>query len=72
MQVNSIKRNRISLLLIALLGLWSGSSLKAENKIKTLMEEDSVFILQADEELLKQIRNMPNLEVGKGITFQPK
>ncbi len=28
--------------------------------------------LDDDHELLDQLRNMPNIEVGKGITFQPK
>ena len=28
--------------------------------------------LEDEHELLERVRNMPNLEVGKGITFRPK
>lgn len=36
--------------------------------------KDSLTILLSDpdEDLVEKIRNMPNIEVGKGITFQPK
>ena len=33
---------------------------------------DSLPAEAIDEELIEQIRNMPNIEVGKGVTFQPK
>lgn len=44
------------------------------NALKSFMEADSIHdenLLQ-DPELLARLRNMPNIEVGKGITFQPQ
>lgn len=72
MQANQIKSIRFSFLLLFLLSLANISPVSAQNKIKTLFEEDSVYMIPADDALLDQIRNMPNIEVGKGVTFQPK
>ena len=35
------------------------------------LQSDSVYTGLSDEEVEK-VRNMPNIEVGKGITFQPQ
>ena len=40
----------------------------------TLLTNDSTLEYEAiqDPELLERLRNMPNIEVGKGLTFQPQ
>lgn len=72
MQSNQFKSIRFSFLLLFVLSLANISPVSAQNKIKALLEEDSVHMIPADDALLDQIRNMPNIEVGKGVTFQPK
>lgn len=72
MQANQNKSIRFTLLFFFFLCLVSSSPANAQNKLKTLFEEDSVYMIPADDALLDQIRNMPNIEVGKGVTFQPK
>lgn len=41
-------------------------------KLKTLFNADSMYVVSEDKEMADKIRNMPNIEVGKGITFMPK
>ncbi|MGL5730349.1 MAG: hypothetical protein ACRCX5_04420, partial [Bacteroidales bacterium] len=64
--------NRIPFILILLFLLAIAPSMQAQNRFKSLFDEDSVYVLPAHDPLLDQIRNMPNIEVGKGVTFQPK
>ena len=45
---------------------------QTKNTFKSMFEEDSMYVNPTDQALLNQLRNMPNIEVGKGITFQPK
>lgn len=40
-------------------------------KISLLMTDSTEEKTLSDPELLERLRNMPNIEVGKGITFQP-
>ena len=43
------------------------------SKTFSFLTEDSVAEnVNQDAELLEQLRNMPNIEVGKGVTFQPR
>ncbi|MEG1586199.1 MAG: porin [Bacteroidales bacterium] len=60
---------KVSLLLLS--GLLFGQNSTAQS-FKSIFEADSVYLNTNDPELLDQLRNMPNIEVGKGITFQPK
>ncbi|MGL5785246.1 MAG: porin [Bacteroidales bacterium] len=69
MQANNKTKFSFILLLFCLSSLFS---VQAQSRIKSLFEEDSVYMIPADDPILDQIRNMPNIEVGKGITFQPK
>lgn len=69
MQTN--KKTKLSFILL-LFCLSSLFSVQAQSRFKSLFEEDSVYLIPADDPILDQIRNMPNIEVGKGITFQPK
>ncbi|MDO5571049.1 MAG: porin [Bacteroidales bacterium] len=39
--------------------------------IKSLINSDSIYSI-SDEKVVEMIRNMPNIEVGKGVTFMPK
>lgn len=64
--------NRIPFILILFFLLAITPSMQAQNRFKSLFDEDSVYVLPAHDPLLDQIRNMPNIEVGKGVTFQPK
>ena len=55
------------LILIGSLGTVRETCARQRSKpLATLIETDST------EELLARLRNMPNIEVGKGITFRPK
>ena len=46
-----------------------GASAQSGGLIKNLLANDSTA---QDPELLERLRNMPNIEVGKGVTFQPQ
>lgn len=62
---------RIALMLFAAFSVFSLSA-QTKNSFKSMFDEDSIYQSPTDQELLNQLRNMPNIEVGKGITFQPK
>ena len=62
---------RIAVMLFAAFSVFSLSA-QTKNSFKSMFDEDSIYLNPTDQELLNQLRNMPNIEVGKGITFQPK
>ncbi|MGL4293312.1 MAG: porin, partial [Bacteroidales bacterium] len=57
---------------LCLFSLISTQAIQSQNRFKTMFDEDSIYMNPTDQALLNQLRNMPNIEVGKGITFQPK
>jgi len=58
---------------VTLLTLLLSFSLQAQKKSNPLsLLTDSIYIVAEDEEMLNRLRNMPNIEVGRGISFQPK
>lgn len=62
------------LLLLALLLAGTLQPLSARETGKRPHKQDAAPTIEADStgELLARLRNMPNIEVGKGITFRPK
>lgn len=60
--------NVILFLFIPLYGMTQESFIQ---KISLLMTDSTEEKTLSDPELLERLRNMPNIEVGKGITFQP-
>ncbi len=60
--------NVILFLFIPLYGMTQKSFIQ---KISLLMTDSTEEKTLSDPELLERLRNMPNIEVGKGITFQP-
>ncbi len=65
-----MKKNGLALLLVLI--LCSLGSLRLATAHTTDRTPDSIFRPDSTEELLARLRNMPNIEVGKGITFRPK
>ena len=51
--------------------LWIGSMLSAQNRLTEVLVPDTAVETSGlqDPQLLERLRNMPNIEVGKGITF---
>ena len=62
-----MKLQSILTLLFLSLSLVSG---KAQS-FKSWFNADSMYVVPEDDEMLRKLRNMPNIEVGKGITFMP-
>lgn len=60
--------NVILFLFIPLYGMTQKSFIQ---KISLLMTDSTEEKTLSDPKLLERLRNMPNIEVGKGITFQP-
>ncbi|MGM9760787.1 MAG: porin [Parabacteroides sp.] len=63
------------LLVIAICHLLGGCALFAQNRLSDYLSSDTTAeagTWQQDPELLERLRNMPNIEVGKGVTFQPQ
>lgn len=61
------------ILLIALFALLFGQSASAQSFSKALgLLSDSIYIIAEDEEMLNRLRNMPNIDVGRGVSFSPK
>ena len=54
--------------------LWIGSMLSAQNRLTEVFVPDTAVEASGlqDPQLLERLRNMPNIEVGKGITFEPQ
>ena len=54
--------------------LWIGSMLSAQNRLTEVFVPDTAVETSGvqDPQLLERLRNMPNIEVGKGITFEPQ
>ena len=62
-------RRQTVILAAAFLALVSGTSANAQaSRIETFLADS----IDHTEELLEQLENLPNIEVGKGITFRPK
>ena len=59
---------------LLLLLLTCGCAIAAAQERSPLRQTEfiSADSLEDEHELLERVRNMPNLEVGKGITFRPK
>lgn len=55
-----------------LLFAFSFAQQSVAQNFRSMFDEDSMYVNPTDQVLLNQLRNMPNIEVGKGITFQPK
>ena len=58
-----------------LLGIGCCCATAQNDLSKTLafLTEDSIAEnITQDAEVLERLRNMPNIEVGKGVTFQPR
>ena len=60
-----------TLLLLLLTGCCSLAAAQERSPLRRT-EVITADSLDNDAELLERLRNMPNLEVGKGITFRPK
>lgn len=62
---------RFALILFAVLSCTAAAAQKQERSLlrQTVFPADSLAV---ERELLARLRNMPNVEVGKGITFRPK
>ena len=69
-----MKLQRLTLLFLSsLISIGISAQNKILDSVAHLLEASPSSGHQTqDPELLEQIRNMPNIEVGKGITFQPK
>lgn len=65
-------RTRVGAMLFASFIAVSSLSAQTTTNFGSLFTADSVYHDPIDEEVLNQLRNMPNIEVGKGVTFQPK
>lgn len=62
-------RRQTVILAAAFLALVSGTNANAQtSRIETFLADS----IDHTEELLEQLENLPNIEVGKGITFRPK
>lgn len=62
-------KNHITLLTSIFLCLLTGVSLNAKEKNR---DSTTIFFGIEREEVLEKLQNMPNIEVGKGITFRSK
>lgn len=64
---------RISLLMLL---VWCGTYAAAQEQSSPLQRTEFITTDSLDNdderELLQRVRNMPNIEVGKGVTFRPK
>ena len=69
-----MKKNALLLLASFGIGCCLNNSALAQQTGKHADKNPATPIIEADStgELLAQLRNMPNIEVGKGITFRPK
>lgn len=68
---------RLFLFACALSSLIAGRAQEVNRRESVLpltevMPTDSLPTVGIDDELLEQLRNMPNIAVGKGVTFQPR
>ena len=62
-----------SSLLIAIFCILSGlSAANSQPKNGFLSSQDNIILSDSSRYLLEQLRHMPNIEVGNGITFRPR
>lgn len=62
-----------SYLLVAILFILSGlSAANAQQSNALPSSQDNVILSDSSRYLLEQLRHMPNIEVGNGITFRPR
>ena len=65
-------RTRHFLLLLSILGSCSFAAAQQPKSRPEQKKERLLIETDSTDELLARLRNMPNIEVGKGITFRPK
>ena len=61
--------------LLLLTTCWSLAAAQEATQPQTTQKRKprtEIFAADSTGELLAQLRNMPNIEIGKGITFRPK
>lgn len=58
-------------ILLLLAACWSPAAAR-EPQPRTAQPQTEIITADSTYELIEQLRNMPNIEVGKGITFRPK
>ena len=58
-------------ILLLLTACWSLAAAR-EPQPRTAQPRAEIITADSTYELIEQLRNMPNIEVGKGITFRPK
>ncbi|MFR9251070.1 MAG: hypothetical protein ACLVK4_14740 [Alistipes shahii] len=62
---------KLPILLLLLAACWSPAAAR-EPQPRTVQPQTEIITADSTYELIEQLRNMPNIEVGKGITFRPK
>ncbi|MDY5240169.1 MAG: hypothetical protein SPH60_00455, partial [Alistipes senegalensis] len=62
---------KLPILLLLLAACWSPAAAR-EPQSRTVQPQTEIITADSTYELIEQLRNMPNIEVGKGITFRPK
>ena len=62
---------KLPILLLLLAACWSPAAAR-EPQSRTVQPQTEIITADSTYELIEQLRNMPNIEGGKGITFRPK
>ena len=67
-----MKHRLLSLLLVSAFTTAAAQTQTPDSGIRAGREHDAYILPDSTRELIEQLHHMPNIEVGKGITFRPR